>query len=172
MIASNTRAGEIPAIHIMVVVVSPRTLHAPPALDAATMAARNPMCTLARKSWCAIAPPINAPAILSRKLESTQTTTSSVKAPFQPSGRNFGSKTGIWLFSKWRGKQCKAHEETEKVGENDPLVLDVGNKPADARSGLEPCECDFVNGYRSQTSQRDRKRVAMKNRNSQQSYSE
>jgi hypothetical protein len=69
-------------------------------------------------------------------------------------------------------KQCKAHEETEKVGENDPLVMDVGNKPADARSGLEPRECDFVNGDRGQTTQRDRKRVAMKNRNSQQSHSE
>jgi hypothetical protein len=40
MIASNSRAGEIPAIHIIVVVVSPNTLQAPPALDAATIAAR------------------------------------------------------------------------------------------------------------------------------------
>ena len=40
MIASNTRAGETPAIQIMVVVVSPSTLQAPPAFEAATMAAR------------------------------------------------------------------------------------------------------------------------------------
>ncbi len=33
MIASNTRTGEMPAIHIIVVVVSPNTLQVPPALD-------------------------------------------------------------------------------------------------------------------------------------------
>ena len=33
-------SGEMPSIHIMVVVVSPTTLQAPPALDAATIAAR------------------------------------------------------------------------------------------------------------------------------------
>jgi hypothetical protein len=43
MIASKTRIGEIPAIHIIVVVVSPRTLHAPPAFEAATIAAINPI---------------------------------------------------------------------------------------------------------------------------------
>jgi hypothetical protein len=38
--ASRTASGETPAIHIIVVVVSPMTLPAPPALDAATIAAR------------------------------------------------------------------------------------------------------------------------------------
>ena len=40
MIASKTTTGEMPAIHIMVVVVSPTTLQAPPAFAAATIAAR------------------------------------------------------------------------------------------------------------------------------------
>ena len=40
MKASSTSSGWTPAIHIIVVVVSPTTLPAPPALDAATMAAR------------------------------------------------------------------------------------------------------------------------------------
>jgi len=40
MIASKTARGETPDIHIMVVVVSPTTLHAPPAFDAATIAAK------------------------------------------------------------------------------------------------------------------------------------
>ncbi len=40
MIASKTTSGETPSIHIIVVVVSPTTLHAPPALEAATIAAR------------------------------------------------------------------------------------------------------------------------------------
>ena len=40
MKASSTSSGEMPAIHIMVVVVSPTTLPEPPALEAATIAAR------------------------------------------------------------------------------------------------------------------------------------
>jgi hypothetical protein len=39
-IASKTLDGDTPAIHIIVVVVSPTTLNAPPALDARTIAAR------------------------------------------------------------------------------------------------------------------------------------
>ena len=46
--ASTTCMGLTPAIHIMVVVVSPTTLPAPPALLAPTMAARKPTCTLPR----------------------------------------------------------------------------------------------------------------------------
>ena len=42
-IASATASGLTPSIHIMVVVVSPTTLPAPPALAAATIAARKPM---------------------------------------------------------------------------------------------------------------------------------
>jgi hypothetical protein len=71
----------------MVVVVSPTTLPAPPALEAATMAARYPTLTLPRNSVWAMAPPIMAAAMLSRKLESTKTITSIAKAPFQSSGR-------------------------------------------------------------------------------------
>jgi hypothetical protein len=40
MNASSTSTGEIPAIHIIVVVVSPITLPAPPVFEAATIAAR------------------------------------------------------------------------------------------------------------------------------------
>jgi hypothetical protein len=43
--ASNTAPGGMPAIHIMVVVVSPSTLQAPPAFEAATMA-RDSRCAL------------------------------------------------------------------------------------------------------------------------------
>jgi len=47
-----------------------------------------------------MAPPISAAAILSRKLESTNTITSITKPPFQSSGRYLGNITGTWLFSK------------------------------------------------------------------------
>jgi hypothetical protein len=38
--ASSTASGLTPSIHIMVVVVSPTTLPEPPALEAATIAAK------------------------------------------------------------------------------------------------------------------------------------
>ncbi len=71
----------------MVVVVSPTTLPEPPALDAATSAAMYPMCTLCRNTVAATVPPIRAAAMLSRKLDSTNTIASSRKAPRQSSGR-------------------------------------------------------------------------------------
>ncbi len=85
--ACTTSSGSTPSIHIIVVVVSPTTLPEPPALDAATMAARKPTCTLPRNTVCAIAPPISAAAMLSRNADSTNTIASSTKQPFQSSGR-------------------------------------------------------------------------------------
>ena len=57
------------------------------------------MCTLPRNTVCAMAPPIIAAAMLSRKLDSTNTSTSSTKPPFQSSGRKCGRAAGTWLFS-------------------------------------------------------------------------
>ena len=51
-------------------------------------------------TWRAIVPPISAAAMLSRKLESTNTMIKRTKPPFQSSGRILGSTTGTWLFSK------------------------------------------------------------------------
>jgi hypothetical protein len=48
--ASSTLSGLTPSIHIIVVVVSPTTLPDPPAFEAATIAARYPMCTFPRKT--------------------------------------------------------------------------------------------------------------------------
>ena len=59
--------GLIPLIHIIVVVVSPITLPAPPALAAATMAAWNRIVTPFGSTWRAMTPPMIAPAMLSEK---------------------------------------------------------------------------------------------------------
>ena len=65
------------------------------------------MCTLPRNTSRAMAPPISAAAMLSRKLDSTNTITSSTKAPFQSSGRKAGMTSGSLLFSKWRESSAK-----------------------------------------------------------------
>ncbi len=79
------------------------------------MAARYPMCTLARKSWWAMAPPMSAAAMLSRKLDSTKTITSMTNAPFQSSGRYFGRITGTWLFSKWRERSANPMSRPKRL---------------------------------------------------------
>ena len=71
------------------------------------MAARKPTWTRDLNNWWAMAPPMSAAAMLSRKLEMTNTITSSTKPPFQSSGRNLGSTTGTWLFSKCRARMAK-----------------------------------------------------------------
>ena len=58
------------------------------------------MCTLPRNTVAATAPPIIAAAMLSRKLDSTKTSTSSTKPPFQSSGRYLGRMAGTRLSSK------------------------------------------------------------------------
>ena len=58
-------------------------------------------------TWRAMVPPISAAAMLSRKLEITNTTTSSRKPPFQSSGRKAGISSGMRLFSKWRESSAK-----------------------------------------------------------------
>ena len=73
------------------------------------------MCTLARKSWWAMAPPMSAAAMLSRKLDSTKTITSRTKPPFQSSGRYFGRMTGTWLFSKWRERSAKPMSRPKRL---------------------------------------------------------
>ena len=74
---------------------------------------------------CAIAPPISAAAMLSRKDDSTKTITSSTKAPFQSSGRKRGRTSGTSLFSKCRDEQREAHQQQEQIGEDHPLVPQV-----------------------------------------------
>ncbi len=99
-VASTTSSADTPSIHIIVVVVSPTTLPAPPALLAATSAARNPMWTLPLKTLRAIVPPIIAAAMLSRNADITKTMARSTSPPVQWVGRILGSLSGILLSSK------------------------------------------------------------------------
>ena len=73
------------------------------------------MWTFLRKTVCAIAPPISAAAMLSRKADSTKTMASSAKAPFQSSGRKRGSACGTSLRSKWSARSAKPTSRQKRL---------------------------------------------------------
>src|SRR5919198_77020 len=56
----------------------------------------------------------------------------------------------------------KAHQQQEKIGENDPLVLHVDGEPANAGTKFESGKGDFVARDRRQARERDLKRVTVK----------
>ena len=80
-----------------------------------TMAARKPMCTRPWYSTAAMLPPIIAAAMLSRKLDSTKTSTSMTKPPFQSSGRKRGRIAGTRLSSKWRDSSAKPSSRPNRL---------------------------------------------------------
>ena len=65
------------------------------------------MCRWPLNSTAAIVPPIIAAAMLSRKVDSTNTSSSITKPPFQSSGRKRGSSAGNWLSSKCLDSNAK-----------------------------------------------------------------
>ena len=150
IMASNTRLGATPAIHIIVVVVSPTTLQAPPALEAATIAAMEAMWTYARKSSCAIAPPIKAPAILSRKLERIPTSARSVNTAFPIVRQKPRQKCGQMTAFKVIGEQSKAHQQAEKIRKDDPFVSEMRKQPSKTRPSFEPCKYELVEDHYGQ----------------------
>ncbi len=92
---------------MMVVVVSPTTEPAPPALLAATIAAQKPMSSRRLKTCSATVAPISAAAMLSRNEEITKTMSSSTKPPFQSSGSQRGRISGTCDFSNKRASTAK-----------------------------------------------------------------
>ena len=102
------------------------------------------MWTLPRKTVCAIAPPIIAAAMLSRKLEPTNTSTSSRKAPFQSSGKVGRQDRGHLALLEQVGQQGEAEEEQQQVHQDHPLVLQVQAEAGQAGAGLERRPQHFV----------------------------
>mgnify|MGYP003693943631 CR=1 FL=1 len=84
---------------------------------------------------CAIVPPISAAAMLSRKLDRTNTMTSSTKPPFQSSGRKRGAASPVRdLSSKCFGQQREAQQQAEQVGEDHPFVGEMRDEAGGARA--------------------------------------
>ena len=127
----------------MVVVVSPTTLSEPPALDAATMAARYPIWTFPRNTVCAIAPPIGAAAMLSRKDDSTNTITSSTNAPFQSRGRNLGSSAGTLLSSKCFDSSAKPSSRHRRLARMTHSWGRWASRPAMPSPALNPVKASL-----------------------------
>ena len=93
---------------------------------------------LALNTCRAIVPPISAAAMLSRKLDRTNTITSSAKPPFQSSGRNAGISSGIRLFSKWRDSSAKPISNRNRFARITHSCCMCRAKPAKPRPNLNP----------------------------------
>jgi hypothetical protein len=83
-------------------------------------------------------PPISAAAMLSRKLDSTNTTTSRAKPPFQSSGRKAGISSGIWLFSKCRDSSAKPISSRNRFVRITHSCCMCSPRPARPRPNLKP----------------------------------
>ena len=73
------------------------------------------MCTLPRNTVDATVAPIIAAAMLSRKPESTNTSASSARPPFQPSGSRRGIRCGTWLCSKCRDSSANPTSSANRL---------------------------------------------------------
>ena len=125
------------------------------------------MCTLARNSWCAMAPPMSAAAMLSRKDDSTKIITSSAKPPFQPSGRKRGSMMGMRLFSKCRDSREKPTSSSSRLMRIVCSWCRWPIRPLTPGTGLEAGKEHLVTGYDTQSDHGDRECVVV-----QQSYTD
>ena len=126
------------------------------------------MWTFARNSWCAIAPPIIAAAMLSRNDDSTKIMMSRTKPPFQSSGRKRGSTDRHAALLEVPRQEREAHEQQEQVREDHPLVLQMGDEPGDAGTFLEPGEHDLVGADDRQPDQRHAQGVVVEQRDAEQ----
>ncbi len=58
-------------------------------------------------------------------------------------------------------QDCKAHQQQEKVGEDDPLVMDLQHKAAQSLALSEPGEEQLVDGDYGEPGQRNLQRLVM-----------
>ena len=82
--------------------------------------------------------------MLSRKLESTATMTSSAKAALPVVGQEGRHHIGHPALLEMPRQQRKAHQQQEQVREDHPLVLQVQRKPGEAGAELEAGERELV----------------------------
>ena len=55
-------------------------------------------------------------------------------------------------FSKWRERICEADQQAKQVRDDDPLVSQVADEPADARPVLNPVTKILYSAIRSRQS--------------------
>ena len=130
------------------------------------------MWTFLRNTPAAMVPPISAAAMLSRKDESTKTITSSMKPPFQSSGRIVRQHLGHLAALEVVREQREAEQQAEQVGEDHPLVRHVQRQAAKSRSGLEAGEAELVDDDHAKPDERHLQDVAMEQRDADQRQAE
>ena len=126
------------------------------------------MCTLPRNTSRAITPPISAAAMLSRKLDSTATITSSSEGALPVVGQERRHDVGQLALLEMARQQRKAHQQQEQVGEDHPLVLHVQRETAEARPELEAGEAELVGDDGGEPGQRHLQRVVVEQRDAEQ----
>ena len=108
------------------------------------MAARKPMCTLPRKTCRAMRPPIIAAAMLSRKLESTNTSDEQDEAALPVVGQEARQDRRRAAVLEMLGEEREADQQPEEVGERHPFVADMRREPGKAGTLLEVGEEELV----------------------------
>ena len=71
-------------------------------------------------------------------------------------------RDGHMTFFEMARQQREAHQQAKQIGEDDPLVANVGYKTDDAGTCLEAGEGDFVDRNRHQSGERDAQGMMMK----------
>ena len=69
-------------------------------------------------------------------------------------------------------QDCKAHQQQEKVGEDDPLVLHLQRKAAQSLALSEPGEEQLVDGDHGEPGQRNLQRLVMEDGDAEQRQAE
>ena len=122
------------------------------------------MWTFLRNTPRAMVPPMSAAAMLSRNDDSTNTMTSSMKPPFQSSGRILRQHLRHLAVLEVVREQREAEQQAEQVGEDHPLVRHVGRQAAEAGARLEAGEDELVEDDGREAGERDLQRVAVEER--------
>ncbi len=130
------------------------------------------MWTLPLKTCRAIVPPISAAAMLSRKLESTNTMASSASPPVQPSGRNAGISSGMRLFSKCRERIAKPISSRNRFARMTHSCCRCSARPRSPAPNLNPVKSELVDDDRREAGQRDLQRLVMEERDAEQRQGE
>ena len=116
--------------------------------------------------------PMMAAAMLSRNADSTNTSASSTKPPFQSSGRKRGIRCGTWLSSKCRDSSAKPTSSANRLVRITHSSSQVPQQAEQPGLAVEVSEEQLVGHDGREAEQRDLERVPMKQRHAEQREAE
>jgi hypothetical protein len=145
-----------------VVVVSPTTLPEPPALEAATIAA-----DLAAKDGVCHGAPNHRRGNVVEKRGQHEHHREQRERTLRLSRQVLWEHCGNMAFLEVLGQQCKAQQQAQQIGKNDPLMAQVADQAWQAIAGLEPGERQFVQRDRSEANKCHLQRVVVEQRDTE-----